>query len=103
MIASAQLEALDSTTPERGHEPDVSVVPGGELTVSAPSLSGVRWRPWLHLGNLPLSPFDVPLVRTLTTSHRRMRVGNAEPSGGCPDSGDPAVHEAASFDLAGAA
>jgi hypothetical protein len=49
VIAIAQLEALDSTTSERGHEPDVAVVAGGELTVSAPSLSGVRWRPGFHL------------------------------------------------------
>ena len=52
VIAIAQLEALDSTTSERGHEPDVCVVAGGELTVSAPSLSGVRRRPGFHLGSL---------------------------------------------------
>ncbi len=49
---SSILEALDSTTSERGHEPDVSVVAGGELTISAPSLSGVRRRPGFHLGSL---------------------------------------------------
>jgi hypothetical protein len=54
VITIAQLEPLDSTTSERGHEPDVSVVSGGELTVSTPSLGGVRWRPGFHLGSLPI-------------------------------------------------